>query len=319
VVLDPFCGCGTTAVEALRADRGMVALDVNPLAVLIAEGKCAVPSPLARGQIALWSRELAVQEPTAALLALAPPIPNLDYWFDPPVVAQLAYLRREIRALGLATAFLETVFSSIVTGVSHQEAETRYRRVERSVTAADTLARFRQRLRQGLQMAASLDGRTDAAPRRFLVADARELGAALPSGSAHLAVFSPPYPNAFDYHLYHRFRMFWLDMDPRPVKHVEIGAHLRYQPDHTGWLDDMRRVFAGLVRVLVPGAYAVCVVGDGVVGGQIVPSGELLWAAASACGLAPRWRTTRPVARHRKSFNLADARLGHEEVLVFQR
>ena len=39
--------------------------------------------------------------------------------------------------------------------------------------------------------------------------------------------------------------MFWLGIDPRPIKHTEIGAHLRYQ-DSIAWLEDMRCVFEGL-------------------------------------------------------------------------
>jgi hypothetical protein len=320
VVLDPFCGCGTTAVEALYAGRGSISTDVNPLAALVTQGKCSVPDQRARRDILLWSQDLKVQEPASELLSMAPPIPNLEYWFDPPVVAQLAYLRREIAALGIAAAFMQTVFSSIIVGVSHQESETRYRRVERETSAELTLARFRKRLGDALRMAVTLDRVRDSPhPRQVQRLDARAITAALPASSCHLAVFSPPYPNAFDYHLYHRFRMFWLGMDPRPIKHEEIGAHLRYQPDQAEWLHDMSQAFMGLVHCLVPGGYAVCVVGDGVIAGQVVPSGDLLWEVGPVCGLTRVWRTTRDVARHRRAFNLADARLAQEQVLVFRR
>lgn len=285
VVLDPFCGCGTTALEALRTGRGYIAGDVNPLAVRITEGKCEPPDPRARMTIYEWSRQLVTKEPTDELLDMAPEIPNIRYWFDGPVIAQLSYILHEIRALNVATSFLETVFSSIIVGVSHQESDTRYRRVEREVTADETLSRFRKRLFRALEMAATLDAvrRADEA-RNYLVLDARDIGQALPVGCAQLAVFSPPYPNSFDYHLYHRFRMFWLGMDPRPIKHAEIGAHLRYQPDHVDWLEDMRRTFMGLLHCLVPGGHIVCVVGDGVIRGRLVPSGDLLWTSAPEWG-----------------------------------
>lgn len=35
IVLDPFCGCGSTAFEALRLKRKVIALDLNPLSVFI--------------------------------------------------------------------------------------------------------------------------------------------------------------------------------------------------------------------------------------------------------------------------------------------
>lgn len=38
IVLDPFCGCGVTNIEALRLGRKTVAIDINPLAIFIARG-----------------------------------------------------------------------------------------------------------------------------------------------------------------------------------------------------------------------------------------------------------------------------------------
>lgn len=319
MVLDPFAGCGTTAVEARAAGRAYVAADVNPLAVRIAEGKCEAPSPAQRREIERWSESLRVAPVTDELLALAPAIPNRDYWFDPPVVAQLAALRRAIAELGVAQAFLETVLSSIVVSVSHQESETRYRRVERDVDAAAALELFRRRLDAGLRMAEGFDSLADDRPeRRYLVADARHLDDRIEPESVQLAVFSPPYPNSFDYHLYHRFRMFWLGFDPRAVKHQEIGAHLRYEPRGC-WEADMAAALRALEAVLAPGGHIVCVVGDGIIAGELVPSAELLAEAAEEAGLTSAWRGTRPVAGQRRAFNLADVRLREEQVLVMAK
>ncbi len=38
-VLDPYCGSGTVLVEAALADRRALGIDLNPLAVLIAQTK----------------------------------------------------------------------------------------------------------------------------------------------------------------------------------------------------------------------------------------------------------------------------------------
>jgi site-specific DNA-methyltransferase (cytosine-N4-specific) len=317
-VLDPFCGSGTTALEALRQGRGFVMADVNPFAIRVSEGKCEVPDDRERLAITMWAAGLTVARPHPDLLEQAPPIPNFDYWFSPEVTAQLVSLRGAISSLGVARAFLETAFSSIIVAVSNQESETRYRRVAKSITAEETLARFLRRLDGALRMAAEVSAMTDRElPRVYRVADARDLSSSVDESVA-LAVFSPPYPNTFDYHLYHRFRMFWLGFDPRTVKPREIGAHLRYEPGHLQWLSDMGDSFRGLRGLLRPAAHVVCVVGDGVAQGQILPSGELLWASAPSWGFRHVLRARRSVPSHRKSFNLSDSRLRHEEVLVFQ-
>ena len=46
--------------------------------------------------------------------------------------------------------------------------------------------------------------------------------------SVQLAITSPPYPNAWSYHLYHQNRILWLGGDPWEFKAQEIGHHRSY-------------------------------------------------------------------------------------------
>ena len=85
------------------------------------------------------------------------------------------------------------------------------------------------------------------------------------------AVFSPPYPNAYEYWLYHKYRMYWLGMDPISVREREIGARPNYfkKNPHTAadFECQMGRVFALLARVVVPGGHACFQVGDSIIRG----------------------------------------------------
>src|SRR5947209_2239880 len=95
-VLDPFCGSGTTLVEALVAGNPAVGLDVNPLATLLAKVKSTPVSPR-RAHAAL-----------ASVVAMArqlrrPRVPNRDrlrYWFHPRVLTDLARLRIAVEDVG---------------------------------------------------------------------------------------------------------------------------------------------------------------------------------------------------------------------------
>jgi DNA modification methylase len=168
-------------------------------------------------------------------------------------------------------------------------------------------------------MAAELETVLDDHPRqaRIDLADARSLDC-IEADTVDLAVFSPPYPNAFDYHLYHRFRLFWLGYDPRPLKHLEIGAHLRYEGS-TEWRRDMSEVVSEIQRVLKPKGHALVVAGDGVARGEVIPSADILCDLAADHGLAVRWRTTRRAFAGRRSFNLSDSGLRTEQVVVLTK
>ncbi len=316
-VLDPFVGCGTTALEALRSGCIPVVSDVNPLAVLITRAKCEPPLADERQTILAWAAELPRAAVSDAAVSFVPVIPNVEYWFDEDVIAQLSVLRRAIAELGVARLFLDVVFSSIILSVSHQESETRYRRVVRDVTGSDVLRRFQARLMQALSMAAEFEEVVpEDLPATIECCDARD--GMTDSGLCDVAVFSPPYPNSFDYHLYHRFRMFWLGFDPRTVKHQEIGAHLRYLDADT-WRRDMRASLQQTSVRLRDGAYCVVIVGDGVIVGEVVPSAQILTEEAIDLGFSLELDLIRPVASSRKSFNQSDARLRAEHVVVLRR
>jgi site-specific DNA-methyltransferase (cytosine-N4-specific) len=137
-VMDPFCGSGTTLVEAALADIPAVGVDLHPLACLISKVK-----------VTLLSRSLTAAAECALQRAhqtdnTPPTIPALDHWFRQDVQRALAALIRSIDAetdSDIRDA-LRVAFSSIVVRVSNQESDTRYAAIEKNVSAEDVWERF---------------------------------------------------------------------------------------------------------------------------------------------------------------------------------
>lgn len=301
VVLDPFCGSGTTLVEALLLDRAAVGTDINPVAILATEAKTARLDVVAeRGLEGLEqavesdaARErgepLLFSESTVACSPVCPPsIPNLEHWFGPVAIKEIGLLlgRIEILQSQLARKVARSALSAILVTVSNQDSETRYTARIKPLVAGDVLASFLRKLREvrGLLIAF----REASAPReaRVLLADARHLSTDA-VGPVDAVVTSPPYANAFDYHLYHRHRMYWLGYDPGELRRREIGSHLNYQRRGDGiqtYRSDMRLCLESIATVLKPGGPCAVVVGDSVFFGKVVDNAGVIVSVATELG-----------------------------------
>ncbi len=334
VICDPFGGSATTAIEAVRLGRRAVSFDANPLSVLIGRVKTGYMTSDVRGD--LDQLAAAVQghvadsgrerrDWTGDLRHYVPDIPNLDKWFEPCVVEELALLRHLIdRATeGLARNAALLALSRIIVRVSNQDSETRYVSVSKAVRPTLTLAAFLESLGTVTRRleAAALD--LQSADGRFLTGDARtDLRRIVGDHTVDLIVTSPPYPNATDYHLYHRFRLFWLGFDPRVLGRIEIGSHLRHQRNRTGFDEfraDMAQVLDGCFRILLPGRYAVFVVGDALFKGKQCSTSDAIRDAARTVGFSICGAIERRIHDTRRSFAKPARRARDERLVVLRK
>jgi excisionase family DNA binding protein len=300
VVLDPFCGSGTTLVEALRLNRAVVGTDINPVAVLLSEAKTlrvthdtectmeelehAVESDAARerGEPMLFShREPPCRSPPP------PSIPNLNHWFGSIAIKEIGFVLGRIERLTdkAAGKAARAALSSIVVMASNQDSETRYTARSKNLVPGEILGAFLRKLREMRGLLVAFREATPAREARVLLVDARHLPADR-VGPVDAVVTSPPYANAFDYHLYHRHRLYWLGYDPAELRRLEIGSHLNYQRRGNGietYRRDMKHCLESIANVLKPGRPCAFVVGDSIFFGKVVDNAKVI--ADVACEL----------------------------------
>jgi len=336
-VLDPFCGGGTTLVEANVLGRDAVGIDTNPLAILIAKVKTErlnkrqlarllelaeifrTWSSEEKGHRALFKMQMREQpEPSI------PQIPNLEQWFEKEVRKELGVGRAAIAEIKdsavRTTAYV--ALSRIIVRVSNQDSETRYTKRKKDVARGDTLRLLAAAI---VDTHAKLKSFQDVRqPGRISLynTDARGLSKSLAKTSIDLVVTSPPYPNAFDYHLYQRHRLFWLGYEPKEVMKAEIGSHLNYQRSSRNGIEvfaeDMRKVFNGLRVVLSPGAYCCFVIGDSVFEGKVHENSKLLTEIGKEAGLTLVAEINRRLPTSKRSFTTAARRLAYEQILILR-
>ena len=335
-VLDPFGGSATTAVEAVRLRRRAISLDANPLAALIGRAKTTfltqgVKADLDRlhGLLERRTKEASFSRQHSLSVARPenppPNIPNIEKWFQPDVVDELQFLTEAIErhTVALARDIAYVALSRIIVRVSNQESETRYVAVEKDLPKRQTIRLYLGSLGRVIRQLHAAADDFQYSDVRFLLGDTRsDLASQLPRDSVDLIVTSPPYANATDYHLYHRFRMFWLGFDPRPFGKIEIGSHLRHQRDRSGfdaYLEDLQSALEQCKKVLAPGRYACFVVGDARFQGEIYQTSQALSATASSVGFQVLGVIDRPVHQNKRSFSKPARRARVEQLVLLRK
>lgn len=336
-VADIFCGSGTTLVEALTLKRNAIGVDANPLACLISAAKTTrfhendaeILSALANRAFQLaGSVSLSVPNlfGTDGFLSTAfrPDHKALSFWFDPFIVEELAEILSWCRALPTESArtVALTAFSSIVVSVSKQDSDTRYVRREKKLSAGDPFRRFAQALSNAIRVVAEF---TELVEPRFTCKIHHTNVLAQPDiSSIDLVVCSPPYPNAYSYHLYHMTRMVWLEMDQQKFKHEEIGSHRKYSNRGANgataktFRNEMAAIFRWLHKLLKPGKFACFVVGDSTVRGEKISNADLISDVATEHGLVELTRISRRLQDTKKAFNPTIGKIKDEQILILR-
>ena len=320
-VLDPFCGSGTTLVEAVVRGVPAVGIDLHPLAILISKVKTTLLDER------LTSLAYNVIENAKQEFAPLPNIPRINHWFDHHVQQELANLLRQIdkvRNDGCRDA-LRVAASSIIVRVSRQESDTRYAAIEKDVKPGKVYEEFLRVVQQiDSALETSYGGLFRHEPKVQLMSrdilSVKRQDIPLEIG---LVVTSPPYPNAYEYWLYHKYRMYWLGMDPLAVKAREIGARPHFFKKNPHTADDfsqqMDYCFALFSQLLKRGRYVCLVVGRSVIAGAVVNNANLISAVAQSNGFSRVGQVTRDILSSRKTFNPTVGKIKTESLLVFEK
>jgi SAM-dependent methyltransferase len=299
LVADPFCGSGTTLVEAFAAGRRAFGADVNGVAALLARQKSRRTSDVWRARLVDAAGRIAGRAASAAARGDGgggAPVPaELRGVFEPQVWRELDALGRAIngeRDAGRHLALM-LVLSSLLTKLSRREAETSTRTRERHLARGFAARLFSDRaeeLATGLAaLAAAAGARAPSiAPPVIALADARRLP--LRSASVALVVTSPPYAGTYDYARIQELRARLIGVRLDAAARHEIGARVGAARDPKAALAAFRSEFgealAEIARVLTPRGRAVVIVGDSRVGRLALRSDELVAGLARAAGLA---------------------------------
>jgi hypothetical protein len=259
VVLDPFCGRGTTILESLLNNRKGLGTDINPVAACIAGAKANVP---ALRSLLMRVTELAEEFANQTSQELAP-TEFFEQCFHPDTYAEVAFLRRALAWRRRATdRFIAAVMLGILHGESHRSLMYLSNRMPRTIsTKPDYSVRWwRERglqpprrqtfevLRQAVQFRFSQPppGRRGS----VVLSDARRCGKVLKkhAGQVALIVTSPPYIDTTDYAEDQWLRLWFLGGEPKPTLRLHKDDRHTLAVNYWTFLEEVWRGCAPLLR-----------------------------------------------------------------------
>ena len=239
VILDPFCGSGTTLVEALLLKRNAYGLDINPLAQLISKVKTTpLDSQQLSNEFISFEQFLSTNPASVDSSEEVPFFPNLTYWFAPNVLQELVTLQRYIFNIpdSAIQNFFRLILASIIRDVSLADrdqlhpAKTKFSKQKKPINTS-TYGLFRKSLISRLSIMESFSHHDFSDVSVQIIGDdATKINC---PQTIDLAVTSPPYVNALDYVRIHKLEAFWTGLlSPKEISSLQrkfIGTDRIYR------------------------------------------------------------------------------------------
>lgn len=294
-VLDPFCGAGTTAVEALKAGRNSVSVDLNPIACHLTQLKVNLLLSVKQetrelSQLRDHLTDVQGSETTHPQLFgqerfghecanTQKGIPNIAEnkgWYHPTTLEELSYIFHMIESLspGILRDVARTLFISILMGSTGHRTGRSYTYYADNVKPKgeliykDATQLFCRKLSKFLSQYTS----STFFPRLSLSAsvhqgDSRNIHNVIQK-KCDLIVTSPPYLGVTDYATGFRLAYLWYNFvsDLGTLKTQEIGARFRRHSKPAnilkGYKRDLGAAVNEMTQVLQPYGYLCLVLGE---------------------------------------------------------
>lgn len=277
LIVDPMCGSGTSALEALLLHRKAECFDINDLCVLISRVKV---THLNKEKFMNYLHEvlrLTPNDSESSQIYKPVGLRKPEHWFFPETTKSLAKIKQAIDKLEAPRKFkdaLQLAFLATVRPVS--KATTQQGRLFLDVESAkrDATVFFENKAKEIIQPLSLLPKNNGVNITQKSVLSNNEL---VPQ-KTKLVICHPPYFTAYRYSRVNSLELAWLGVDHSELRKDEIREAFKLgKPEKVhNYVEDMERALRNLNNYLLPRGRLALMIGDTMIKGSYIPVTRML-------------------------------------------
>jgi len=269
IVLDPFCGSGTTMVEAHILKRNAIGVDISPLAILITKVKTTF---IDLEKLVAAKQSLYEMIDSKRAKAVVPDFPNQEVWYNKKTLQELGDIWGQILTFQDKESdifdFFQVSFSSILKTVANRSEHWNWAFIGDNLLPkidkySDPNKYFRSTLERMIVGMKDLQEVKTKQWIKVLRINTKDISKNIKK-KVDLIITSPPYCFAVDFNRYYRLSYYWFNWEINKNRDIEIGARSK-RAKKCGiddYFDDINVCIKEFYKVLNNGGYCCFTLGN---------------------------------------------------------
>jgi len=239
LILDPFCGSGTTLVESALSSNYAIGIDIDPLSALISKVKTTKIDIEKLYLIVDWLKK-NIENPPEELFI--PDCQTLKHWFTQEAINKLSIVRTSInqivdnfeneKAIKDIQDLLFICFSSIIRRVSNADNESQKTYVSHTKVKQpeEVFTLFFSQLDYFIERITEFSLNPNLKPAEIIISSSvSSLPDWIQDKKVDLAITSPPYIKAIDYIYNQMAELFWIgDLFQMQTQNLQNEKKMQY-------------------------------------------------------------------------------------------